>query len=296
MKYSAHVLNGPLKGESFSIEPGFIIGRSTADISIKDPKSSSRHAQILLENDNLILADIGSRNGIKVDGKKIKKVNIFNGLVAQIGETLLRFNHDKESKLAPILSENYDDKGDLDVILLEPSKSVLDEFDFPKKVNHQEDYIVEGSIADIPLPNNNSESHEKIINLSKSTWKDYFFNFSEKSLSKISNLQQATIAPFVTPVKLTVLRGLQYNNQWILGYGPRTAGKTSLDIPLAGINIPENSFTIYADKDLIKLSTPHTEKIKVNNNPVSDCILNTNDIIEVGNIHIQVEFINEFDD
>lgn len=72
--------------------PGLVIGRgSDADLRISDPGISRRHAQIdvLPEGDGLKIAitDLGSTNGIVVDGKKTRHTDLGDGSRIEIGST-----------------------------------------------------------------------------------------------------------------------------------------------------------------------------------------------------------------
>ena len=50
-----------------------LIGRSEeCEVTIEDPLVSRRHARILIEGDAATLEDLGSRNGVKVNGKSMK--------------------------------------------------------------------------------------------------------------------------------------------------------------------------------------------------------------------------------
>jgi pSer/pThr/pTyr-binding forkhead associated (FHA) protein len=69
-----------------------VIGRgSDADITIADAGSSRRHAEILWDGERGMLRDLGSTNGTKVDGHKIREVGLTPGTSFTIGRTQLTF-------------------------------------------------------------------------------------------------------------------------------------------------------------------------------------------------------------
>lgn len=91
MSYRLFIQSGPLQGRSFPIQDGSVIGRSSADISINDPKMSGRHAKFVLGTDGEItLMDLGSTNGLQVGGKKLTQVVLYPGLIVKIGGTLFQ--------------------------------------------------------------------------------------------------------------------------------------------------------------------------------------------------------------
>jgi pSer/pThr/pTyr-binding forkhead associated (FHA) protein len=72
---------GPLESQQFSVQGTIMIGRdSNADIVILTPdKQVSRlHASIKATKKNVILSDLGSKNGTYINGERIQKPEILN--------------------------------------------------------------------------------------------------------------------------------------------------------------------------------------------------------------------------
>lgn len=106
MSLKFKIASGPLQGREFPLIPGVIIGRSAADISLNDPKVSGRHAKIEAQSDGgLVLIDLGSNNGLRVQDKKYSKITLKPGLIVQIGSTLCEVFSDGNSKPPPVTSE-----------------------------------------------------------------------------------------------------------------------------------------------------------------------------------------------
>ncbi len=69
-----------------------VIGRgSDADIAISDAGSSRRHAEILWDGERGMLRDLGSTNGTKVDGQKVREISLTPDTRFTIGRTELTF-------------------------------------------------------------------------------------------------------------------------------------------------------------------------------------------------------------
>ena len=75
-------------------QPGLVIGRGTeADLRINDPGISRQHARILVNgfgpNAELSIDDLGSTNGITVDGQRVRNATLRLGSRIGIGSTTL---------------------------------------------------------------------------------------------------------------------------------------------------------------------------------------------------------------
>jgi pSer/pThr/pTyr-binding forkhead associated (FHA) protein len=79
LRYSSQLLDVP--------EVGFVIGRSRdCDLALEDPLVSRRHACFRWRNGSLLIEDLGSRNGVKVNQARITEaVELKLGDVVSIG-------------------------------------------------------------------------------------------------------------------------------------------------------------------------------------------------------------------
>jgi hypothetical protein len=68
--------------------PGIVIGRGTeADLRINDPGVSRRHLELEVSIDGVEAVDLGSTNGIQVDGTKVRRARLRDGSMIKIGHT-----------------------------------------------------------------------------------------------------------------------------------------------------------------------------------------------------------------
>ncbi len=82
------IVEGTNEGSRIQVTEGMTIGRSKADIVIKDPKVSSTHAEIAINTKGqLVLVDLESSNGIHISGRRVKKVTLLPGVIFEIGRT-----------------------------------------------------------------------------------------------------------------------------------------------------------------------------------------------------------------
>src|SRR3954452_5007415 len=72
-----------------------LIGRSRdCDIQLDDPNTSRRHAEVRLEGDHWVVADLGSTNGIKVNGSRVAEAELQPGDEVTLGLIRLRFERE----------------------------------------------------------------------------------------------------------------------------------------------------------------------------------------------------------
>ncbi|WP_026927503.1 FhaA domain-containing protein [Granulicoccus phenolivorans] len=76
------------------VPPGIVIGRGErADLRINDPGISRQHAEIQVTDTQYgrqyRIQDLGSRNGIKVDGQRVTQAELHAGTRLEIGSTRL---------------------------------------------------------------------------------------------------------------------------------------------------------------------------------------------------------------
>ena len=73
-------------------EPVSVLGRSKrCDIVLPDPNVSRQHAEIRLEGDGHVLVDLDSTNGVKINGREVKRAVLADGDRIELGSTELRF-------------------------------------------------------------------------------------------------------------------------------------------------------------------------------------------------------------
>jgi len=93
-------LTGPGAGAEFILaRPASILGRGPdASLVLKDPKVSRRHLKVMVVPDpehasghTVLIQDLGSTNGVRVDGQKIEQQRLRGGEKILVGNTVLRF-------------------------------------------------------------------------------------------------------------------------------------------------------------------------------------------------------------
>ena len=69
------------------------IGRSDqCDISVKDSSMSGKHAEISKINGEIKVRDMGSANGIYLNGERVEEAELFDGDVLRLGQTSVRID------------------------------------------------------------------------------------------------------------------------------------------------------------------------------------------------------------
>lgn len=72
--------------------PVTVLGRGTdVDLRIDDPGVSRRHAEVRLHGDEAIVVDLGSTNGVVLDGQRVGEARLEDGATIRLGSTEIRF-------------------------------------------------------------------------------------------------------------------------------------------------------------------------------------------------------------
>jgi pSer/pThr/pTyr-binding forkhead associated (FHA) protein len=92
-KMGLEIINGQDKGKKFAFKKGSVlIGRTNADINIKDNNVSRKHALIeAFGKDQVFIRDLASTNGTYVNGKRIANARLRINDEIKVGSTLLLF-------------------------------------------------------------------------------------------------------------------------------------------------------------------------------------------------------------
>ena len=87
------MVEGDYIGEIYPVNKTLmIVGRGDdADISISDSSISRRHANIEKKGDDYIVSDLGSTNGMTLNGRRIKESKLIDGDKIKMGRIVLRF-------------------------------------------------------------------------------------------------------------------------------------------------------------------------------------------------------------
>jgi hypothetical protein len=74
-----------------------VIGRSRdCDIQLSDANASRRHAELRQEGASYWIVDLGSTNGMEVNGRRVKRAKLRDGDTITIGSTNVTFGRDTE--------------------------------------------------------------------------------------------------------------------------------------------------------------------------------------------------------
>jgi pSer/pThr/pTyr-binding forkhead associated (FHA) protein len=103
------VVGTGLAGTNYPISSrGLSIGRSEdRDVVIPDPAASRHHAQISAQGGDYVLRDMGSSNGIYVNGVRVRECTLADGDMLRIGNTEMRFGRFDQGS-APAAASSQD--------------------------------------------------------------------------------------------------------------------------------------------------------------------------------------------
>jgi len=253
---------GPQSGQTFKVEEGLTLGRSKADIPLKDSKISSIHAIIQVSpNGHFELVDQNSKNGLWTDEKQVERILLKEGVQFRVGRVHM---------------------------VVERQKKV-------HKVNLTDDATVTFSKNQAqPSQPLSEEAPGQNIALEPLHWSENLMAHIEELLATIKNKPRA-LAPFSPPIKLRFVRGVQAPLTWTLGYGPRRIGSASVDLPIHELGAPNICFELLPTTEGLLFKTNSPQQVKLNGHPVSSELLKSGDEISISKTFIRVDLLHGLD-
>ncbi|HZF51806.1 MAG TPA: VIT domain-containing protein [Polyangiaceae bacterium] len=91
------VVRGPDAGTAFLLDrPRLVLGRHrSSDFTLTDTHVSRHHIEVVVADAGFIARDLSSTNGILVDGRRSREIELREGMRIEIGQTILRFELDR---------------------------------------------------------------------------------------------------------------------------------------------------------------------------------------------------------
>ena len=91
------ITSGPATGEVFRLaQPRVVIGRTGADIPLKDPEISRHHFLLEVRDKFISLKDLNSTNGTFYDEERVRAAMLQDGSEFRIGESRIRVSLQKK--------------------------------------------------------------------------------------------------------------------------------------------------------------------------------------------------------
>ncbi|HEY8340698.1 MAG TPA: FhaA domain-containing protein [Egibacteraceae bacterium] len=92
---SLRIVEGPGAGRRHRVKPSTLIGRlPECDVTLDDPSVSRRHARLVSEQGRWRIEDLGSTNGVRVNGEAVDERTLHDGDHLELGSVHLVFSLD----------------------------------------------------------------------------------------------------------------------------------------------------------------------------------------------------------
>jgi hypothetical protein len=141
--------------------------------------------------------------------------------------------------------------------------------------------------------------HTKVKNVFKSvkagkTWRETIVHLSERVIreSDLKKVAPNKLVPFQHALKLSFVRGMQSGTDWILSYGPRDVGASSVDLPLFEPGLPARCFRLLPQDNeiVVRVEEKLYGKILLNGKRFETAFIRPGDVLEIGNTQIAIQF------
>jgi eukaryotic-like serine/threonine-protein kinase len=101
------IVEGPDKGAKFEIDSNVTLGRDvTNDIVISDTSISLVHCEITVRDNAFFVKDLGSTNGIKINGVRQVAAELHDGDALKMGKTYIRVEILVDNQIQPTVMEH----------------------------------------------------------------------------------------------------------------------------------------------------------------------------------------------
>jgi pSer/pThr/pTyr-binding forkhead associated (FHA) protein len=274
MSWALKGLAGPLKDKTYTVKSGITMGRQ-GDIVIPDLKASGQHARIRqLSNGKWIVEDTDSKNGTRIEGERITRVYLTDGLRFFIGDQGFEVIEIKEDMTATGKPQAAQ------ATAAPPPPRPAGATRSAASTPSPPDLEIQQT-PDLPPPAPPPKPQRY--------WHEVLAEFVGENLKEFSD-QTKPLAPLDPALVLEFSRGLQVNSRWILGYGPRLIGSNSLDLPIWEPGAPAVCFEVSPSPDGILFKTSHPDIVRVNGERVDSKVLHVGDTIQINETLIEVDF------
>lgn len=228
------VLEGLEKDSEFRLKPGQVLGRHNADIALSDLKISSQHARVETDDSgNLVLIDLNSTNGIKISGRKVPSIQLHPGLRIRVGNTLLevRIHQGVTETTAPFQSKHssssYSPASGSEVTSTLIEASIVGQLGSKSSISPRPSFEQNQT----PHPSSSQKRDHLRKEKPPQSWNQILVKFLGQIEAKVQNQPKPMVA-FNPLLTFDFIRGLQFETQWLIGYGPRQVGSGSIDLPI----------------------------------------------------------------
>ena len=119
---------------------------------LKDSFCSTQHVSLHRENDNIVIRDLGSKNGTFFKGVRIKQEYVMIGEIYSIGKAQISIDQKRTSpELTSILTPKNKEKTKTKINLYDGNRAQLSKSEMDLKISKQQ--IQDGKTRVIPSPN-----------------------------------------------------------------------------------------------------------------------------------------------
>ncbi len=125
-----------------------------------------------------------------------------------------------------------------------------------------------------------------------SEWRESIMTLTERAIKEAALPKTKDVVALERPLKFKFTRGLQAGQEWVIGYGPREVGTSSVDLPLFEPGLPGKCFQLLP-KDLDVILRVHEDasrKILLNGKVIESAFLRNGDVLDIGNTRIEISY------
>lgn len=119
------------------------------------------------------------------------------------------------------------------------------------------------------------------------THEEVMVKFITNNAKNIKN-NPLSLLPFVQPIELIFLSGIQTGQKYYISYGPRFFGSNSVDFPIFENKAPKTAFTLVPNKAKTFFITKHPTLVRLNGKKINKASIQNKDKISIEGSMLQI--------
>jgi pSer/pThr/pTyr-binding forkhead associated (FHA) protein len=148
--------------------------------------------------------------------------------------------------------------------------------------------FIVGTSEDLGTSDGKADTDASVLTVTRTFW-DHLRDIAANAATEAAT-QGSEIIKFSRDLRLVFIGGEQLGTEWVLGYGPRSVGSRSFELPLFDKSLPARCFEVTSGSSGVVFKNEASSQVLLNGRIVKSETLKNGDIISISSTRIKVCF------